>query len=96
MEQMKEGGLSSYRFLQNAFSLKHPENQIYALTIALSEKLLQGRGITRVHGGGLAGTIQAIVPEEMVEDYCRGMEAFCGEGSSSVMAIRKAGGIRIL
>ena len=32
------------------------------VTIALSERILAGRGAVRVHGGGFGGTAQAFVP----------------------------------
>ena len=33
----------------------------------MSEILLEDKGVSRVHGGGFAGTIQAFVPNELVE-----------------------------
>ena len=62
-------------------------------TLALAEHLLNGRGACRVHGGGFAGTIQAFVPTDMLEEFKAGMEAVLGEGSCHVLSIRPEGGI---
>lgn len=45
-------------------------------------------------GGGFAGTIQAFVPNELVEHYKTGMEEVFGSGACDVLKIRKYGGIR--
>lgn len=49
-----------------------------------------------MHGGGFAGTIQAFVPENMVEDYREAMEDIFGEGTCQVLKIRKYGGVKVL
>ena len=38
-----------------------------ALALELSRRLLGGRGAWRVHGGGFAGTIQAFVPDGLLD-----------------------------
>lgn len=49
--------------------------------IELSAKLLEGKGAWRVHGGGFAGCVQALVPEEYFESYAKAMDASFGLGS---------------
>ena len=66
------------------------------VALCLSEKLLGGKGACRVHGGGFAGTIQAFVPDEMVDAYKTGIEKVFGEGACYVMKVRKYGGIKAL
>ena len=66
---------------------------LLAVALALADHLLDGRGACRVHGGGFAGTIQAFVPMDMLEDFRAGMEAVLGEGSCHVLSIRPEGGI---
>lgn len=90
-----ESGYSSYMYNQNVFAPKDPKNQPVSLALALSEAILRGKGAWRVHGGGFAGTIQAFVPNEMVETYRQGMEAVFGEGACHILAIRPVGGIEI-
>ena len=48
-----------------------------------------------MHGGGFAGTVQAFVPLDMLEEFRTGMEAALGSGSCHVLSIRPVGGIRI-
>ena len=65
------------------------------VTIALAQKLLGGRGAVRVHGGGFAGTIQALVPLGLVELYQREMERAFGQGCCYRFAVRPVGGAKI-
>ena len=63
------------------------------LSVALCEHYLQGRGAYRVHGGGFAGTVQAFVPMDMLEDFRQGIDAVLGEGACHVLSIRPQGGV---
>ncbi len=90
-----ESGDSSYKYNQNVFSTKKPLEQPVSLALALSESILKGRGAWRVHGGGFAGTIQAFVPNEILEDYKNAMECVFGEGSCYVLIIRPVGGAEV-
>ena len=49
--------------------------------IELSAKLLEGKGAWRVHGGGFAGCVQALVPAEYFEEYAKAMNASFGLNS---------------
>ena len=69
--------------------------QEVALTIALCEQLLNGRGAVRVHGGGFAGTVQAFVPLDMLEEFRRETERVLGDGCCHVLRIRSTGGVHI-
>lgn len=86
-------GRSSWMYLQNVIPAGYKSHQDLAVALALAEKLLDGRGASRVHGGGFAGTIQAFVPLEMLESFRAGMDAVLGAGSCHVLSIRSAGGI---
>ena len=66
---IKNSGDSSYKYLQNVYSNKYPDNQAVSLALALSEGILENHGVCRVHGGGFAGTIQAFVEDEYVDHY---------------------------
>lgn len=48
-----------------------------------------------MHGGGFAGTIQAFVPNEMLQEFKSKIEAVFGEGSCYVLDIRPVGGTEI-
>ena len=48
-----------------------------------------------MHGGGFAGTIQAFVPLDLLEEYRTNMEEVFGEGSCYVLSVRSAGGTKV-
>ena len=91
---IKESGNSSFKFLQNVYTCADVNNQAVSLGLAVSEDVLAGRGVSRVHGGGFAGTIQAFVPNEVVPEYKAALDALFGEGSCHVLKVRPYGGIR--
>ncbi|MHB1485492.1 MAG: galactokinase [Saccharofermentanales bacterium] len=88
LQLVNESGISSWTCLQNIYSLKFPEEQPIALGLALSNHILDGRGACRVHGGGFAGTIQAFVPHDLVDEYITRMEAVFGTDASWKLRIR--------
>ena len=91
-----ESGRSSFQYLQNVYPNSDVQNQSVSIALALSEKILKGKGAWRVHGGGFAGTIQAFVPDDLVEQYRAEMDRVFGEGSCHVMKVRKYGGMQVL
>jgi len=90
-----ESGRSSWMYLQNITPAGYVDKQAVAVTLALCDTLLGGRGAFRVHGGGFAGTVQAFVPRDMLDGFKSGIEAVLGEGSCHVLSIRPEGGIRV-
>ena len=92
---ISESGLSSWRMLQNVVPAGATHHQEVALALTLCEKLLNGRGACRVHGGGFAGTIQAFVPMDMLAAFRKEMERVLGDGSCHVLSIRPVGGVRL-
>ena len=90
---VRESGRSSWMYLQNVIPAGNTVRQELALALALAEKLLAGRGACRVHGGGFAGTLQAFVPQDMLDSFQAGMEAVFGPGSCQVLSIRPQGGV---
>ena len=93
LELMKESGYSSYMYLQNVIPAGYKENQDVAIALALCDHYLAGRGGFRVHGGGFAGTVQAFVPFNILEDFRAGIDAVLGEGACHVLSIRPQGGV---
>lgn len=81
---------------QNVFTPKNPTEQKLSLALCVSQQLLEGKGAWRVHGGGFAGTIQAFVPNEILEEYRSEMDAVFGKGSCYVLIIRPVGGARVI
>ena len=91
-----ESGISSERLLQNIYSPKQTEHQGIALALEMSSRLLKNKNAAwRVHGGGFAGTVQAFVPIEFVEEFRSGMEKVFGEGSCTVMQVRSSGAVMV-
>ncbi|MBR1703870.1 MAG: galactokinase [Clostridia bacterium] len=92
---VRASGDSSYKYLQNVYSARHPERQEVPVALAVSDLVLGKKGAFRVHGGGFAGTIQAFVPEEKVNHYRRKMDELFGEGSCHILYVRPVGGVKI-
>ncbi len=90
---VKESGYSSYMYLQNVIPAGYKENQNVALALALCQHFLNGKGAFRVHGGGFAGTVQAFVPFEILEQFRKGIDGVLGEGACHVLSIRPQGGV---
>lgn len=91
-----KSGRSSLMKLQNVFASSEPQEQGLTIALAISEKILDGAGAFRVHGGGFAGTIQAYVPDELLEKYRTAIEKVYGQGSCYVLSIRNAGGTKVV
>lgn len=92
---IKKSGQSSYMYLQNVYASSMPHNQAVSLALALCDELLGDRGAYRVHGGGFAGTVQAFVPNDMLDEFKSGIEAVLGEGMCHVLSIRPVGGYKL-
>ena len=92
LQLVSESGRSSWMYLQNITPAGYVEHQEVALTLALCDQLLQGRGAYRVHGGGFAGTVQAFVPMELLNDFKQKIEAVLGKDCCHVLSIRPVGG----
>ena len=93
---VNQSGKSSYQLLQNAYSCKNPAGQGIPLGIMISERILDGKGAVRVHGGGFAGTVQAFVPDSLVNDYSNEINRIFGKNSCHIMHIRPYGGLCII
>ena len=79
MRLMNESGRSSETLLNNIVTSATGDMKL-AQGLELSEKLLAGRGAWRVHGGGFAGCVQALMPTEYFPVYRAAMEESFGEG----------------
>ena len=95
LRRIIEGGHSSFEFNQNAYSIKAPQEQGVPLALALSQKILNGRGAWRLQGGGFAGTIQAFVPLDLLDAYNAAIARFFGAGGCHVLNIRNYGAVPV-
>ena len=88
-------GNSSWKWLQNCFTNSAYQEQGITVALALTELFIAGkqRGACRVHGGGFAGVIMAMLPNDLVEEYVTYIEKALGEGNAYRMSIRPYGAI---
>lgn len=56
-------------YLQNVCVCGSAKEQAVAIVLAVCDELLKDKGAYRVHGGGFAGTVQAFVPLDMVDEF---------------------------
>lgn len=94
-KELNASGKSSWTYLQNVTAFSGDAEQSLALALAVSEKCLAGEGVTRVHGGGFAGTIQAFVPSAQTADYLREMNALFGADAATKVGLRAYGGVAL-
>lgn len=95
LKMVVESGYSSYMYNQNIFDVVHKDDQVVSLALALSEMILKGKGAWRVHGGGFGGTIQAFVPQDLLDKYVETLEHVYGKGSCHKLFIRAKGSIKL-
>lgn len=96
LHEVTASGNSSFKYLQNIFASVDSKEQGMVLGLYTAEKVLNGRGACRVHGGGFAGTIQAFVPNDLLEKFISEMEHLFGKGSCYNLFIRPLGGTKVL
>lgn len=94
---LTESGNSSWKWLQNCMSKSNERDQKVALTLALTELYLKklGDGCCRVHGGGFAGVILAVVPKAKTADYAAYIAKYVGKENVYPMQIRQTGAVSL-
>lgn len=89
-------GDSSFKQLQNVFTVKNVREQGLSLALALCKHYLDGKGgAYRVHGGGFAGTVQAFVPADICDGFKKFMDGCFGENACAVLNIRSEGACKL-
>ena len=97
LANVKASGDSSFKFLQNVYTSHDVQHQNVSIALCVSEKVLGADGgVSRVHGGGFAGTIQAFVKNDKVAEYKAALDKVFGDGACNVLKIRKYGGIQVV
>ena len=96
LELVKESGNSSFKYLQNIYINRDEQNQSMSVALGASESILQNHGVSRVHGGGFAGTIQVFAENSYVEEYRNKIDHIFGKGSCHVLKVRQQGGIKVI
>lgn len=90
---VKESGNSSFKWLQNVYAPQSPAVQGLSLALSITEQFLSENdaGACRVHGGGFAGTIQAFVSNNYLDEYIRLMDRVFVSGAARPLNIRPYG-----
>ena len=96
LDVIKASGNSSFKYLQNVYSMSDLSHQNVSLALCISEMVIKDKGVCRVHGGGFAGTIQAFVKNESAMDYKKRMDDVFGKGACSILKIRDTGCTRVM
>ena len=92
-----ESGRASFALCQNVYCPADVRHQGLAVALALSQSVLQGSaGAWRMQGGGFAGTIQAYVPQHLLERYRAAIEHVFGPGSCYVLRLREQGAVQVV
>lgn len=79
MELMNQSGRSSELLLKNIWLEECGDGLIWGLEE--SGRLLDGVGAWRVHSGGFAGYVQALMPERYFDGYRAAMDEMFGQGA---------------
>ena len=95
-QAITESGYSSFLYNQNVYSPKNPTEQKLSLALCISEKLLNGKGAWRVHGGGFAGAALAFVPDELLDAFQIEVNNLLGKGKCRVLRLREPGFAQII
>ena len=91
LELMRESGRSSFEYLQNVYPASRVNSQSLAIGLAVADTYLGKKGAYRVHGGGFEGTIQAVVPDDMVEGFKEAMKNVFGDDCLLEVKVRPFG-----
>lgn len=97
LKLISQSGNSSWKWLQNCYPNETPQEQAVTVALALTELFIGriGAGVCRVHGGGFAGVIMAVIPQEHTAEYIEYIEDKIGRGNAYVMNIRKHGAVHL-
>lgn len=95
LKLVNQSGNSSYMYLQNLFASTSPKEQGLCSALYIAKEILGERGASRVHGGGFAGTIQAFVPDDILNEFKTKIENVFGKGTCHILTIRPVGGTEI-
>ena len=92
-----QSGNSSWKWLQNCYPTGAAKEQPVSVALALTEIFIQkkGQGYCRIHGGGFAGVIAAILPKELTDEYVSYMTPYMGRENIYPMNIRQTGSVHI-
>ena len=91
LSYVRKAGDSAVMYNQNAYTCKKTDEQGIVVGLMLCERILGERGAFRLQGGGFAGTIQAYVPDGLLERFKDEVEAVFGKKSVYTLCVRQCG-----
>ncbi len=95
-EGVLASGDSSFKYLQNVYTVKNVREQGLSLALCLAQMTLTGKKAAwRVHGGGFAGTIQIFVKNEDIPALKQVMDSAFGDGAATVLRVRPYGAVKV-
>lgn len=94
---IEQSGTSSWEWLQNCYPPESTTEQKIPLTLALTRLFLEktGKGVCRIHGGGFAGVIMCVLPDEEAESYMDYIAQFVGKENVYSMNLRSVGAVHV-
>ncbi|RRJ61594.1 galactokinase [Paenibacillus oralis] len=94
LKLIADSGNSSWKWLQNCYRNADIRHQEITVALAITESFLKdiGTGACRVHGGGFAGVILTIIPNEAAQSYTRFIKDTLGT-STYIINVREHGSI---
>lgn len=95
LENITASGNSSWKWLQNVYTTANVQEQGISIALALTEMFIakKKRGACRIHGGGFAGVIMAMLPNDLTDEYVEYIENALGKGNAYRMSIRPYGAV---
>lgn len=95
---VNQSGNSSYKYLQNVYSVEDITNQPASVALAFAEEFINriGKGVCRIHGGGFEGTVQVLLPSENVKDFNEFILKISKEFSVLNLSIRQFGAVEVV
>ncbi|MBE6644323.1 MAG: galactokinase [Ruminococcaceae bacterium] len=96
LKAVSESAKSSFQYLQNVYTPSDVREQGLSVALALSDGYLEGKSaVSRVHGGGFAGTVQTFLKTEDAEGYVGYMNSVFGDGACEPFNVRPDGAVKL-
>ncbi|MCM1042742.1 MAG: hypothetical protein NC350_00810 [Corallococcus sp.] len=89
LRAISQSGESSIKYLQNC-RYDGGDDKLYN-AVKLCESMLEGKGATRLHGGGFAGTVLNVVEKSYTAEFTTKARQSFGENNVYLLKIRSCG-----
>ncbi len=91
LTQMRLSGASSAQYLQNVSPHGDTAVQPCMVILGLCAHFLGSRGAWRIHGGGFGGSVLALVPDDMIGEFCAFIDGELGYDACIMVTIDNHG-----